>query len=166
MNPIAYFYPQRNHAMKSFPYSLAACSLAALLTVSCRQNAGEKSPAATVEAATTTEAVKPPPVTTVQWVDSIRDMGVVKEGEKVEIPFRFKNTGTEQLVISRVDVACGCTVAEKPEQPVGPGKEGVIKASFDSRGRPGPNHKTVTVHANTQEQMHTLVFDVDVRGKE
>ncbi len=164
MNPIAYFYPQRNHAMKSFPYSLAACSLAALLTVSCRQNASEK-PTTAVEA-TTAEAVKPPPVTTVQWVDSIRDMGVVKEGEKVEIPFRFKNTGTEQLVISRVDVACGCTVAEKPEQPVGPGKEGVIKASFDSRGRPGPNHKTVTVHANTQEQMHTLIFDVDVRGKE
>lgn len=164
MSPIAYFYLERIHAMKTFTYALAACSLAALLTVSCRQNASEK-PVTAVEAAPG-EAVKAPTVTTVQWVDSIRDMGVVKEGEKVEIPFRFKNTGTEQLVITRVDVACGCTVAEKPEQPVGPGKEGVIKASFDSRGRPGPNHKTLTVHANTKEQMHTLIFDVDVRGRE
>ena len=64
----------------------------------------------------------------------------------------------------KVDVACGCTVAEKPEQPIAPGKEGVIRASFDSRGRPGPNHKTLTVYANTSEQIHTLIFDVDVRG--
>lgn len=141
---------------------LLGCALAA---ASCRN----RDSAATAEAsggkdAPAVEAVKLPPVTTVQWVDSIRDMGIVKEGEKIEIPFRFRNTGTEQLVISKVDVACGCTVAEKPEQPIAPGKEGVIRASFDSRGRPGPNHKTLTVYANTSEQIHTLIFDVDVRG--
>ena len=138
----------------------------ALLAASCRnQDHDTTAETASSNQQQASEAVKAPPVTTVQWVDSIRDMGIVKEGEKIEIPFRFKNTGTEQLVISKVDVACGCTVAEKPEQPVAPGKEGVIKASFDSRGRPGPNHKTLTVHANTSEQMHTLIFDVDVRGK-
>ena len=147
---------------------ISGCLLAfALLASSC----GDRGRETTAETASAndpqpTEAVKAPPVTTVQWVDSIRDMGIVKEGEKIEIPFRFRNTGVEQLVISKVDVACGCTVAEKPEQPVAPGKEGVIKASFDSRGRPGPNHKTLTVHANTNEQMHTLIFDVDVRGKD
>jgi hypothetical protein len=138
----------------------------ALLAASCRnQDRDTTAETASSNQQQASEAVKAPPVTTVQWVDSIRDMGIVKEGEKIEIPFRFKNTGTEQLVISKVDVACGCTVAEKPEQPVAPGKEGVIRASFDSRGRPGPNHKTLTVHANTSEQMHTLIFDVDVRGK-
>ena len=144
--------------------ALAAISL---LTASCRNSGDEAAaePAKDLQAPAM-EAVKAPSVTTVQWVDSIRDMGIVKEGEKIEIPFRFRNTGAEQLVISKVDVACGCTVAEKPEQPIGPGKEGVIKASFDSRGRPGPNHKTLTVHANTSEQLHTLIFDVDVRGRE
>jgi hypothetical protein len=153
--------------MRTQATTLASILAITWLFAACRESGGGTPTAdAPEKTQSPVETVKAPPVTSVQWVDSIRDMGTIKEGEKVEIPFRFKNTGTEQLVISRVDVACGCTVAEKPEQPVGPGREGVIKASFDSRGRPGPNHKTLTVHANTSEQMHTLIFDVEVRGKE
>ena len=135
--------------------------LTAFLLMTCKQNQVDtkQNTVATPEAA-------PPKLTTILWLDSIKDFGKVTEGEKLEANFRFRNTGSEQLVINNVVVSCGCTVAEKPEKPVAPGQEGVIKASFDSKGRPGPNHKTLTVYSNTKESVHTLMFDVEVRGKE
>lgn len=105
------------------------------------------------------------PVTTIQWVDSVKNIGKVSEGEKVEIAFKFINTGSHPLVINNVVASCGCTIAEKPEAPVAPGKEGYIKASFDSKGRIGSNHKTLTVYANTAEATYPLVFDVEVMAK-
>src|SRR5215203_2440748 len=71
-------------------------------------------------------------LTTIQWLDSVKSVGKIKNGEKVQISFRFKNTGTKQLVITSVIVSCGCTVADKPDQPIAPGEEGTIKAEFNS----------------------------------
>jgi len=57
-------------------------------------------------------------------------------------------------------------VAEQPEAPISPGKEGVIKASFNSEGRVGPNHKTLYVYANTKgSRSHELRFEVEVEKK-
>jgi uncharacterized protein (DUF58 family) len=102
--------------------------------------------------------------TTIQWLDStFIDLGKVKEGQVVEVSFRFKNSGTKNLVIANVSASCGCTVPEKPEKPYAPGEEGVIKAKFDSRGRPkGEARKTVYVDANTSPVQHQLNFKVDI----
>ena len=62
--------------------------------------------------------------------------------------YRFRNSGNKNLIIEDVRASCGCTVPEKPEKPLAPGEEGVIKAKFDSKGRVGPQSKTVTVVAN------------------
>ena len=102
--------------------------------------------------------------TTVMWIDSVyTDLGKVKEGAQVEISYRFKNTGVKPLVIANVIAGCGCTVPEKPEEPIAPGEEGVIKAKFDSKGRKGENRKNITVEANTNPtRSHLLEFRVDV----
>ncbi|HYE54639.1 MAG TPA: DUF1573 domain-containing protein [Chitinophagaceae bacterium] len=105
--------------------------------------------------------------TTIQWLDSARDMGKIKEGEKVEIAFRFRNAGNKPLIIKNVTPSCGCTVADFPKQPLKPGEEGVIKGVFDSNGRPGVNNKIMTVSANTTGvQNHTISFMVDVQKKD
>ena len=102
--------------------------------------------------------------TTLQWIDStFSDQGKVKEGKQVEVSFRFKNTGDKSLVIANVTASCGCTVPEKPEKPVAPGEEGVIKAKFDSNGRKGMNDKHISVDANTKpSRSHELEFRVEV----
>jgi hypothetical protein len=103
--------------------------------------------------------------TTVQWLDSTyKDMGKVKEGQQVEVAFRFKNTGTKNLVFNDVSASCGCTVPEKPEQAFAPGQEGVIKAKFDSKGKPvGETRKEVFVIANTKPEIsQTLIFRVEI----
>lgn len=102
--------------------------------------------------------------TTMQWLDSTsQNLGKIKEGQVIEVSYRFKNTGSKSLVIENVHAGCGCTVPEKPERPFAPGEEGVIKAKFDSRGRKGVQDKFVTVRANTSPQKdYTLKFLVEV----
>src|SRR5215203_4384371 len=61
--------------------------------------------------------------TSIEWLDSIRiSLGKITEGQVVEVTWRFKNTGNKPLVIQNVTASCGCTIAEKPEQPVAPGE--------------------------------------------
>lgn len=102
-------------------------------------------------------------LTTIEWVDStFKDFGTIKEGQLLEVSFPFRNSGDKNLIIENVSASCGCTVPEKPEEPFAPGKEGVIKARFDSRGKPGEQHKYITVVTNTQEKVYTLNFKVQV----
>ena len=136
----------------------AIISATACTSADSGDNTGNSEPAA--------EAVAPPAATTtIQWLDSAKNIGKISEGEKVEIAYRFVNTGNHPLVIENVMATCGCTVAEKPAEPVSPGKEGVIKAVFNSEGRPGSQHKSITVYANTEPMIHPLTFDVEVTAK-
>ena len=101
--------------------------------------------------------------TTIEWLDQNMDYGKVNEGQQVEVAFRFKNSGNKPLVIYSVAPACGCTAAEPPKEPILPGKEGVIRGTFDSKGRPGTNNKSIHVRANTTGSMdHHLQFKVEV----
>lgn len=112
------------------------------------------------------KAPQPGELTTLKWEDSVKDMGQITEGQVVDISYHFTNTGTKPLVIESVNVSCGCTVAEKPEKPIAPGGQGVIKASFNSSGKPGLNTKSISVVANTEgSKEHTLQFKVDVQPK-
>jgi len=105
--------------------------------------------------------------TKITWLDSTeRDFGTIPEGQKLEVSYRFKNSGTKPLIIARVQPSCGCTVADQPEEPILPGKEGVIKASFNSEGRVGVNHKILYVVANTLgTQSNEVQFKVLVQKK-
>ena len=104
--------------------------------------------------------------TTMQWIDSVKDYGKIVEGQKLEVAFRFKNTGNKPLVIEGVHPSCGCTVADPPKEPIAPGAEGEIKGSFDSNGKNGQQHKNISVTANTKGmQTHELTFTVDVQKK-
>ena len=46
-----------------------------------------------------------------------------------------------------------------------PGETGVIKASFNSAGKPGSQSKQVNVFANLDPAMTTLNFRVEVKAK-
>lgn len=104
--------------------------------------------------------------TTVQWLDSLKNIGKVHDGDKVEISFRFKNTGDKSLVITDIRPSCGCTIANKPEKPIGPGAEGAITAVFNSEGKAGIVHKTITVYGNMSNQEYQeLIFEGEVLKK-
>jgi len=139
---------------------LSGLFLVAVLAGSCMNDnkGGAGSPVAAV-----TDSSK---FTTIQWIDSVKDFGKIQEGQKLEVSFRFRNTGDKPLVIEHVQPSCGCTVAEQSTEPVAPGGEGQIKATFNSEGKPGVNRKVLTVLANTKgKRDHALTFLVEVQKK-
>ena len=102
-------------------------------------------------------------VTTVQIIDSSFNFGTITEGEKVEYSYRFKNTGTNPLMIFSASAACGCTVPEKPEAPILPGETGFIKVVFNSSGKKGHNEKDVTVNSNANPAFPLLKLIGEVK---
>jgi hypothetical protein len=103
--------------------------------------------------------------TTVQIIDSIYDFGKVTDGEKVEYSYRFKNTGKNPLIVTTATASCGCTVPEKPEQPVKPGEIGFIRVVFNSQGRVGEVHKEVTIVSNAYPAFPILQLKGKVEEK-
>ena len=104
--------------------------------------------------------------TTVQVIDTTYNFGKVTDGEKVEFNYRFKNTGNKPLIITNATASCGCTVPQKPEMPILSGDTGFIKVVFDSKGRIGSAHKTVTVNSNAFPGFPQLLLTGEVVGKE
>ena len=94
--------------------------------------------------------------TTVQLIDSVYDFGNATDGDKVAFNFRFRNTGKKSLIIASAVASCGCTVPEKPEEPIKPGDTGFLKVVFNSQGRVGPVHKTITVTSNAYPKFPLL----------
>ena len=103
-------------------------------------------------------------LTTIDWPDStFLDKGKIKAGEKLEVSFRFKNTGNKPLTIYNARGSCGCTVPEIPQRAFAPGEEGEIKAVFDSKGKPGHRSNEIYVNANTKpSETSVLTFIVEV----
>jgi hypothetical protein len=95
--------------------------------------------------------------TTIEWKDTVRNFGIVKEGDSVFIKFRFKNTGGKVLFLTKVQPSCGCTAADFPRNAILPGKEGEVTAAFISRGHPGFIHKTIMVTSNTSNRINQLL---------
>jgi hypothetical protein len=109
---------------------------------------------------------EPGSVTSIEWTKPSRNLGKINEGQKLQISYHFKNTGSKPLIIKSVIPGCGCTLADYPKEPIAPGKEADIIASFDSKGREGHQHKEIQVVANTQgKENHTLSFDLEVVKK-
>lgn len=142
---------------------LIVSGIVSLFIISCDVRTKDKIDNNLLADAKKTEAAAPP--TTVQMIDTVYDFGNVTEGENVEFSYRFKNTGTNPLIVTNVSASCGCTVPEKPEAPIKPGETGFIKVKFNSEGRPGATHKTVTVLSNAAPLFPELLLKGEVLPK-
>lgn len=104
--------------------------------------------------------------TTIEWLDSTdKHYPAIKEGDVLELSYKFKNAGTKPLIIASATGECGCTGVTKPEAPVMPGETGVITGKFNSAGKLHTNVKGINVSTNTNPPNIRLVFTVDVTPK-
>lgn len=101
----------------------------------------------------------------IEFEETVHDFGNIKEGEKVEHIFKFKNTGDVPLILTGVQPSCGCTASDYTKDPVAPGAEGTISLTFDSKGKPGPVNKTATVKANIAGGQTLISFKGNVEGE-
>src|ERR1700704_835090 len=95
--------------------------------------------------------------TTIEWIDTVKNFGVIKAGDSVFVKFRFKNSGDGVLFLSEVLPSCGCMVASYPRQAILPGEPGEIKATFNSHGNIGFIHKEITVTSNTSNKIRQVL---------
>lgn len=95
------------------------------------------------------------------------DFGDILQGDKPEHTYYFTNTGNEPLIITNVQVQCGCTTPKGwARDPIPPGGKSEITISFNSTGRHGKNNKTITVMSNAiNTEAGQLSFTVNVLEK-
>ncbi|MEK6783237.1 MAG: DUF1573 domain-containing protein [Bacteroidota bacterium] len=103
----------------------------------------------------------------VAWEKSTHDFGDMAQGDKVEHAFKFTNTGNEPLVITNVEVTCGCTLPKSwPRDPIMPGNNGEIVVAFNSAGKIGKQNKVVTVVSNASNpDGKQIIFSANVLEK-
>jgi hypothetical protein len=126
---------------KMFLFILAAGAFTA-----CQQ-AKSTTEETTVTEQTTTTVVSPN-AGVISFEHGMYNFGTITQGDKVHYDFKFKNTGKSPLIITNASATCGCTVPEKPKEPVKPGETGVIKVVFNSTGKIGMQDKVVTIESN------------------
>ena len=90
----------------------------------------------------------------IKFDKTVVNFGNFKEDKVQTCEFVFTNTGDKPLVIQQAYAACGCTVAAPPKYPVGPGKQGVIKVSYNGKGKfKGFFKKPITVRSNASNSI-------------
>ena len=88
------------------------------------------------------------------------DFGTAKQNKPVTVQFVFTNTGTTPLVIENARPSCGCTTPNYTQEPVLPGKEGKITATYNA-AVVGQVSKTVSVKFKGIDQE----LDLHLTGK-
>jgi hypothetical protein len=100
------------------------------------------------------------------WEKVEHDFGDINQGDKVSHTFKFVNTGTEPLIITNVEVTCGCTVPKGwPRDPIMPGDKGELDVMFNSTGKHGKQTKVVTVVSNATLGNSQVTFSATILEK-
>lgn len=102
------------------------------------------------------------PATSVSFADMNHDFGNVKQDTKNKHIFKFKNTGTNPLIIQNAQGSCGCTVPKYPKEPIAPGASGEIEVEYSPGKQEGSQSKTVTITANTEPSQTVLQIKANV----
>ena len=94
-------------------------------------------------------------------IDSqVFDFGKIKQGVPATHEFSFVNKGKVPMIITNAQPSCGCTIPSWTKDPIPPGGQGFVKATFNAAGV-GAFDKTVTVTANVE----TGVVMLRIRGE-
>jgi len=103
--------------------------------------------------------------TSIEFFESEHHFGNVFYPSENLYTFKFKNTGNEPLVIESATASCGCTIPNKPEDPILPGEVGELDVIFKPKqGQVGSLvTKKITVIANTEPKETYLNIKGDVQ---
>lgn len=80
----------------------------------------------------------------VKFVEETVDFGTAKLNHPATVEFKFTNVSNSPVIIENAQPSCGCTTPDWTKAPILPGKDGMIKATYNSAIL-GPVNKTVFV---------------------
>jgi hypothetical protein len=76
------------------------------------------------------------------------DFGEVKEGTSIFYRFELRNEGKSDLIVRKTTTSCGCTISNVDKTTLKPGENCFVSVSFNTGGRVGEQHKTITILTN------------------
>lgn len=84
--------------------------------------------------------------------------------KKLTAEFKFTNTGDAPVGITDVHSGCGCTVPERPKEPVAPGASGVIPVVYSAAERQGRQTQNIQVKTSDGKEFSLrLVAELPTR---
>ena len=84
----------------------------------------------------------------IQFEKNIHDFGQIVQGDNGDAEFRFRNMGSEPLILTNVQTGCGCAAPSWPREPIMPGQESSIVVRYNT-GIIGRIGRAITVHSNS-----------------
>jgi hypothetical protein len=90
------------------------------------------------------------------------NFGDLIQEEQVNYTFHFKNVGQSDLIISSVDVSCGCTTPVYTKEPIKPDEQGYIAITLDTKAKNGEVTAHLVVSANTYPAQTVLTINANV----
>lgn len=157
--------------MYRFKLSILAFAMVSFLACQNKQKADYKevSEAAVAEMAADSAKAKPSkddPTFDFGGKDKqIVELGSIMQGDSIEHTYEFTNIGKKPLKIDYCNASCGCTVPTWPKEPIAPGAKGKIRVVFDSKNKEGQLFKNVSIYANTNPNLTTIGFNIEVKKK-
>lgn len=101
----------------------------------------------------------------VRWLETTHNFGAIDEnGGNVSCEMAFINEGNEPVLITQVNVTCGCTTPMFNKNAIEPGDTGKIVLSYNPTGRPGRFEKKAMVSLSNSSTVHSLFIKGSVMG--
>ena len=89
------------------------------------------------------------------------DFGKIKSNVPATHEFKFTNKGKVPMVITNVQASCGCTTPSWSKDPIPPGGQGFVTATYNAASV-GAFNKSVTVTANVENNIIILSIHGEV----
>jgi len=152
---------------RALPVALACAALlgvAALTSVSCRGTQKVQSvEGAVFDVSPSVLAIQPS--AEAGGADTLVNLGVITEGERVRYDARLRNAGTDPLVIRSVTTTCGCTSVEYEKSPITAGGTGNLSFVLDTRGMWGLQMKRIDVATSAGERPYRIMVTATVNER-
>jgi hypothetical protein len=107
--------------------------------------------------ASSREKAPEPSLARLEFKSTTYNVGNVFDHEEQKFAFEFTNTGSENLVISRVQSSCGCTAGDLEKTEYAPGESGKIDVTFNPKGKKGEQRRQLTVYSNDSSGRETIL---------
>lgn len=98
----------------------------------------------------------------IEFKSQTHDFGKIPRNGAVKAEFTFTNTGDGNLIITQANSECGCTKPAYPENPIAPGKDGVVTVTYSPNGHIGHFEKGITVRTNGEPRKVKLKIKGEV----
>lgn len=102
------------------------------------------------------------PLTSLEIAEATLELGEVVRGDTLEVSFRIRNIGKEDLVINRVRPDCSCTEYKLIRQRIPENEDTELWLNISTDHKHGPQQIHTVIESNTKEGFHIMKVQFDV----